>query len=250
MRSVTNFLCAGHRNTMSTHVENVEDVEDDTILSSSPPNPDRAKWLTIGHGKTDITEEDFKIICDYFKSKSRAGAICVERGDKLKHAHCHVGVIMDLPNQWRRDLFHKLGWEGKRESKWIQSKKCTWTPDYTWQNIVGGYMAKANPKLSSIWGINPQYLLKGKVTYTQKLDAQQDKLELNPSNIVRILCAVGRNIKAKTAREALQGCLDKGYGTWKLYGKLQWGGIEADYRLKVLKEKPNVHELITEFQRH
>lgn len=221
---------------------------DDYILSSHPENPSGCRWFTIGHGETDVTMKDFDIIRDYFLSLSPAGAMALEKGEK-GHAHVHVACIIENLNyNWSRDLYNRLKWDGKKQSKWLQNHNKKWSANYTWQKLVGGYVYKDHGRKVS-WGINPQYLLQGKVAYTAHIDERDDKKELTPFNIIKVLCHVGRKKNCKTADDALKACIKEKYSTWKLIGKLKWEGVRIDYKLKVHSEEPKTDDLIRSFER-
>lgn len=225
--------------------------DSDYILSSSSDmNPSGCRWITIGHGDIDCTEEDFKVVLNYFTSQSPAGSMCLEQGTKSKHMHIHVACIMDtLPPQWKRDLFIRLKWGGKRQPKWLQHHPKRWTVTYTWQNIVGGYMTK-DDGIKHTWGISPQYALAGKVAFTRALEAKRDKQDLTPFNVVRVLSAVGRQINAKTMREAVQACIEREWSFWKCKGRLHWDMIELDWKNKVLKQRPDIDEIMRSCTRY
>lgn len=223
-------------------MSDMSDMSDsDYILSSSSdPNPEGAQWITLGRGSTDLSPGDFEAIKAYFTGIALAGAIALEKG-KEGHIHCHVAIIRKrLPDQWRRDLHNALKWGGKRESKWFQLHKPVWSDLNTWQNRVGGYMAKG-PIASHQWGIHPQYLLQGKVTYTGLLQQKTDKKELNQSNYIRVICAVGRRAKAKTVKEAFKACLAEKYKYTKLHGRIHWDSLEQDYQNAVWGKEPDLH---------
>lgn len=227
-------------------LEQVEHDEQETSILSlacSDCNPSGCRWVTIGHGDIDVTEDEWKSIGDFLQKKGvEHGLIAYEKGKERGHMHCHAAFITHDASLWKnlpRDVKKHLKW-GK--SGTVNRHNKTWTEAYTWQNLAGGYAQKDSRVIS--WGLSKAYLNAGKIAYTAHVDMKKFGLELTPYNYMKIVCAHGKRFKCKTFDQAIHELHIKGYGVARIARRVDVEAARVDYLSKVWGEKATQFSVI------
>lgn len=178
----------------------------------SLPNPDGAYHLTINKKGKTIEMAEIDIILGYIWKWSAQDcfAYCIEKNkDGSTHMH-YAGILKGKqPQNWRAQLRKLLGWDkdiAQAQSKMINFKS-KYTPDYTWRNVIGGYMQKS--ETLHMKGIHPEFIRKGKVVYDDLVAIKKAKFNLSTYNFFPTIIRVAKNNNIKSFTETIEHMVNK-----------------------------------------
>lgn len=201
------------------------------VGKDAPASPDHSYLWTLTGGVMNKTT--FKNCEVWFKGQADAGVGVIEaHKDGSWHFHfatVHRSKVMggNAYKQLRKCIL--VDPKEKNVAKKVM-KKQKWTEAYTFQRVAGGYLGK-KPIEYIEWGIDPAYLLQGKVVYQTMASRKAiTEGEISPYNFVKRVFAYGKDNKCKTLRECLKAmAATRSYVWHKCEGRMNMSQLGDDY---------------------